>query len=34
VNRRFEPAMDAKQRQTLYDRWKRAVERARGWEEE
>ena len=34
VNRRFKPAMDENRRQTLYARWKKAVERARGWEEE
>ena len=32
--RRFEPAMDAEQRDALYAGWQRAVERARGWETE
>ncbi len=31
VARRYDPAMPAEQREMLYDRWKRAVERARGW---
>jgi glycerol kinase len=30
----FEPAMDAARRDSLYAGWQRAVERARGWEEE
>lgn len=34
VNRRFEPVMDKEKRRTLYAKWKKAVERARGWEEE
>jgi glycerol kinase len=34
VDRRFQPAMDEEKRQKLYTRWKKAVERARGWEEE
>jgi len=34
VDRRFQPAMDAEKRQALYAKWKKAVERARGWEEE
>jgi glycerol kinase len=28
----FEPGMDADRRDALYAGWKRAVERARGWE--
>jgi glycerol kinase len=31
VGGRFEPAMDAAQRDALYAGWQRAVERARGW---
>lgn len=31
VARRYDPAMPAEPREMLYDRWKRAVERARGW---
>jgi glycerol kinase len=31
VGRTFTPAMDAGQREALYDGWRRAVERARGW---
>jgi len=34
VDRRFQPAMDENKRQALYAKWKKAVERARGWEEE
>ena len=34
VDRRFQPAMNEEKRQKLYSRWKKAVERARGWEEE
>ena len=34
VNSRFQPAMDGSQRQKLYTRWKKAVECAKGWEEE
>jgi glycerol kinase len=30
--RRFEPRMSADQRESLYSGWKRAVERAKGWE--
>ena len=30
----FEPAMDAERRERLYAGWKRAVERARGWEKD
>jgi glycerol kinase len=32
--KRYLPAMASRQRETLYRRWKRAVERAKGWEEE
>ena len=31
VDRRFEPRMEASQREELYQGWKRAVERAKGW---
>jgi len=31
VERTFEPQMDAAQRESLYQGWKRAVERARAW---
>jgi glycerol kinase len=31
LDRRFEPAMSEQRRQELYDGWRRAVERARGW---
>jgi len=31
VDRRFEPRMAASQREELYQGWKRAVERAKGW---
>lgn len=34
VDRRFTPVMDEEKRQKLYSRWKKAVERARAWEEE
>ncbi len=34
VDRRFQPAMEEEQRQKLYAKWKKAVERVRGWEEE
>jgi glycerol kinase len=34
VDRRFQPAMNEEKRQKLYARWKKAVERARSWEEE
>ncbi|MBP7342441.1 MAG: glycerol kinase GlpK [Smithellaceae bacterium] len=34
VNRRFEPVMDDEKRDKLYNRWKKAVERARSWAEE
>jgi glycerol kinase len=33
-HKRYLPAMASRQRETLYRRWKRAVERAKGWEEE
>jgi len=31
LDRRFEPAMSEERRQELYDGWRRAVERSRGW---
>ena len=31
LDRRFEPAMSVERRQELYDGWRRAVERSRGW---
>ena len=31
VDRRFEPAMEADRRESLYRGWQRAVERAKGW---
>jgi glycerol kinase len=34
VQKKFTPRMAAKQRESLYRKWKKAVERARGWEEE
>jgi glycerol kinase len=34
VDRRFQPAMEDDKREKLYTRWKKAVERVRGWEEE
>jgi glycerol kinase len=34
VQKKFTPRMPAKQRESLYRKWKKAVERARGWEEE
>jgi len=34
VDRRFQPVMEGDQREKLYTRWKKAVERARNWEEE
>jgi glycerol kinase len=34
VDRRFEPRMEASQREQLYEGWKRAVERAKGWASE
>jgi len=33
LGKRFEPAMDAQQRDALYRDWQRAVERSRGWAE-
>ena len=30
-DRRFEPSMDAGERERLLGRWRRAVERAKGW---
>ncbi len=34
VNRKFLPVMEEGKRQALYTKWKKAVERARSWEEE
>lgn len=34
LERTFEPAMSADQRETLYARWQAAVERSRGWAED
>jgi glycerol kinase len=34
VDRKFQPSMDEDKRHKLYTRWKKAVERARNWEEE
>jgi len=34
VQKKYTPKMPAKQRELLYAKWRRAVERARGWEEE
>jgi glycerol kinase len=34
VKKKFIPQMKSKERESLYRRWKMAVERARGWEEE
>jgi glycerol kinase len=34
VDRRFQPRMEASQREELYQGWKRAVERAKGWASE
>jgi glycerol kinase len=34
VRKKFTPRMPAKQRESLYGKWKKAVERARGWEEQ
>jgi glycerol kinase len=34
VRKKFTPRMPAKQREWLYRKWKKAVERARGWEED
>ncbi len=33
VRKKFTPRMPLKQRESLYRKWKKAVERARGWEE-
>jgi glycerol kinase len=33
VERRYEPRMSETERESLYERWLKAVERARGWEE-
>jgi glycerol kinase len=34
VKKKFIPRMNSKQRESLYRKWKMAVERARAWEEE
>jgi glycerol kinase len=34
VKRKFSPRMSSKRRESLYRKWKMAVERARGWEQE
>ena len=34
VKKRFIPRMSSKQSESLYRKWKEAVKRARGWEEE
>jgi len=34
VKRKFVPRMSFKQRESLYRKWKKAVERAKGWEQE
>jgi len=34
IKKKFYPQMTSKQRESLYRRWKKAVERAKGWEEE
>jgi glycerol kinase len=34
VRRKFIPRMSSKQRESLYRKWKMAVERSRGWEQE
>jgi glycerol kinase len=34
VRKKFTPRMPFKQRESIYRKWKKAVERARGWEEE
>jgi glycerol kinase len=34
IDKRFQPQMDASQREELYQGWKRAVERAKGWASE
>ncbi len=33
IKRKFIPRMSSKQRESLYRKWKKAVERAKGWEE-
>jgi glycerol kinase len=34
LKKKFVPRMSSKQRESLYRKWKEAVERAKGWEEE
>jgi glycerol kinase len=34
IKKRYTPRMASKQRESLYHKWKMAVERAKGWEEE
>ncbi|WP_420845147.1 hypothetical protein [Maribacter litopenaei] len=34
MNRIFEPQLDRAKRRKLYAKWKKAVERSKGWEEE
>jgi glycerol kinase len=34
IKKKFIPRMSSKQRESLYQKWKMAVERARGWEQE
>jgi glycerol kinase len=34
VDKRFQPRMDASQRDELYGGWKRALDRAKGWASE
>jgi glycerol kinase len=34
VKKKFIPRMGSQQRESLYRKWKKAVERAKGWEEE
>jgi glycerol kinase len=34
VKRKFVPRMGSRQRESLYRKWKAAVERARGWDRE
>jgi glycerol kinase len=34
LDREYRPAMAAERRERLYHKWQRAVERARGWEED
>jgi glycerol kinase len=33
VQKKYLPEMPSRQRESLYHRWKKAVERAKGWEE-